>query len=102
MINGFPQDWIRTLGSRIVRLHLKDFRAARKDQPYQFTNLGEGDIDWPEVRRALAEIGYSGYATTEITAATPYLKDVSARVDPLIAGERPVRRSPPLQPESTP
>ena len=31
VINGFPQDWIRTLGSRIVRIHLKDFRAARKE-----------------------------------------------------------------------
>jgi L-ribulose-5-phosphate 3-epimerase len=91
VINGFPQDWIRTLGSRIVRLHLKDFRAARKDQPYQFTNLGEGDIDWPEVRRALAEIGYSGYMTTEISGGDlAYLKDVSARVDRFIAGEAPI------------
>ena len=24
---GFPQDWIRTLGPRIVRVHLKDFRS---------------------------------------------------------------------------
>src|SRR5688572_11375693 len=95
VINGFPQDWIRTLGSRIVRLHLKDFRAARRDQPYQWVNIGEGDIDWPEVRRALAEIGYSGYATTEINGGDlAYLKDVSARVDRFIAGERPVPEKP--------
>ena len=95
VINGFPQDWIRTLGSRIVRLHLKDFRAARRDQPYQWVNIGEGDIDWPEVRRALAETGYSGYATTEINGGDlAYLKDVSARVDRFIAGERPVPEKP--------
>ena len=91
VINGFPQDWIRTLGSRIVRIHLKDFRVARREEPYQFTNLGEGDIDWPEVRRALGEIGYSGYVTTEISGGDlAYLKDVSARVDRFIAGQKPV------------
>jgi len=95
VINGFPQDWIRTVGSRIVRIHLKDFKAARRDEPYQFTNLGEGDIDWPEVRRALAEIGYSGYVTTEIRGGDlAYLKDVSARVDRFIAGQKPVEVKP--------
>jgi hexulose-6-phosphate isomerase len=95
VINGYPQDWIRTLGSRIVRIHLKDFRAARRDQPYEFTNLGEGDIDWPEVRRALGEIGYSGYLTTEIGGGDlAYLKDVVARVDRIIAGEKPVPDKP--------
>jgi L-ribulose-5-phosphate 3-epimerase len=95
VINGFPQDWIRTLGSRIVRIHLKDFKAARRDEPYQFTNLGEGDIDWPEVRRALAEVGYSGYVTTEIRGGDlAYLKDVAARVDRFIAGQKPVEVKP--------
>ncbi len=91
VINGYPQDWIRTLGSRIVRIHLKDFKVNGRDRTYEFTNLGEGDIDWPETRRALAEIGYSGYVTTEISGGDlAYLKDVSARVDRFIAGEPPV------------
>ena len=90
VINGYPQDWIRTLGSRIVRIHLKDFTVDRKSQAFAFKNLGEGDIDWPEVRRALAEIGYSGYVTTEIQGGDlAYLKDVSARVDQFIRGEKP-------------
>ena len=29
-INGYPQDWIRTLGSRIVKLHIKDFRFRNR------------------------------------------------------------------------
>ena len=91
VINGYPQDWIRTLGSRIVRIHLKDFTLDRRDRTFAFRNLGEGEIDWPEVRRALAEIGYSGYVTTEIEGGDlAYLKDVSARVDRIIAGEKPV------------
>jgi L-ribulose-5-phosphate 3-epimerase len=88
---GFPQDWIRTLGARIVKLHLKDFKLDRPNGRYTFVNLGEGDIDWPEVRRALEEIKYSGYATTELqNGDLPYLKDVSSRVDRILAGEKPV------------
>lgn len=91
VINGYPHDWIRTLGSRIVRIHLKDFKVNGRDRTYEFTNIGDGDIDWPETRKALAEIGYSGYVTTEISGGDlAYLKDVSARVDRFIAGERPV------------
>jgi L-ribulose-5-phosphate 3-epimerase len=99
VINGYPQDWIRTLGSRIVRIHLKDFKVNSRDRTYEFTNVGEGDIDWPEVRRALAEIGYSGYVTTEIGGGDlAYLKDVAARVDRFIAGEKPVAVTPRLRP----
>ena len=95
VINAYPQDWIRTLGSRIVRIHLKDFTFDRKTRAYAFKNIGEGDIDWPEVRRALAEIGYSGYVTTEIDGGDlAYLKDVSARVDRFIAGEKPIAVTP--------
>ena len=87
---AFPQDWIRTLGSRIVKLHIKDFALDRRNGKFTWVNLGEGDIDWPEVRRALDEIKYSGYMTTELSGGdAAYLKDVSARVDKILAGERP-------------
>ena len=87
---GFPQDWIRTLGSRIVRVHIKDFLLDRGKGTFAWKNIGEGEIDWPEVRRALNEIGYSGYVTTEIQGGDlAYLKDVSSRVDRFIAGEKP-------------
>ena len=88
---AFPQDWIRTLGSRIAKLHLKDFKLDRRNGRFTWTNIGEGDIDWQEVRRALAEIKYAGYATTELSGGdAAYLKDVSARVDRFLAGEKPV------------
>lgn len=84
IVHGFAQDWIRVLNRRIVRVHLKDFR--RKDQ--QWTNLGEGDVNWPEVRRALDEIGYEGYVTPELAAGDePYLADVSRRIDRLLGPE---------------
>jgi len=85
VLYGYPQDWIRTLGKRIVKVHLKDFK--RKEDGYAWVNLGEGDIDWGAVRQAFAEIGYSGYATTELKGGDQaYLRDVSNRVDRLVLG----------------
>ncbi len=78
---GWPQDWILTLGKRIVRVHLKDFR--RKDRAW--TPLREGDVDWPVVRQAFKEVGYRGYLTTELPGGDEeYLRDVSRRVDAII------------------
>ena len=83
VLYDYPQDWIRTLGKRIVEVHLKDF----KREGNKWVNLGEGSINWPEVRKAFAEIGYSGYATTELDGGDEeYLRDVSKRVDRLVLG----------------
>jgi len=88
---GYPQDWIRTLGPRIARVHVKDFKLDRKESKYAWTNLGEGDVDWPEVRKALAEVKYEGWVTTEISGGdAAYLKDVVARLDRFFAGQKPV------------
>lgn len=84
VLYGYPQDWIRTLGKRIVKFHLKDFHFDNK----KFVNLREGSIDWPEVRKAIAEIGFSGFLTVELAGGDEvYLRDVSARVDKILAGE---------------
>jgi hexulose-6-phosphate isomerase len=85
---GFPQDWIRALGARIIKVHLKDFQLDRPNGRFSWKNLGEGDIDWPGVRRALADVGYMGYVTTEVGPGDgPYLKDLAQRVDRFLAGE---------------
>lgn len=57
---GKPEDWIRMLGSRIGKLDVKDWGTENG-----FCRLGEGDVDWPAVREALAEINYTGWATRE-------------------------------------
>jgi L-ribulose-5-phosphate 3-epimerase len=91
VLYGYPQDWIRTLGSRIVRLHLKDFKIDRAAGRFDWKNIGEGDIDWQEVRRALTEIGFNSWATTEIEGGDrAYLTDVVKRVDRFLAGFKPV------------
>jgi hexulose-6-phosphate isomerase len=85
LLYGYPQDWIRTLGKSIVKLHIKDFK--RKDGSYAWVNLGDGDADWAEVRKALAEIGYGGSAIAELEGGDEaYLRDVSLRMDRLILG----------------
>lgn len=92
VIYAYPQDWIRTLGPRIAKIHLKDFNFDRPNGRFTWKPIGEGDIDWPEVRRALQDIGYAGYVTTEVAGGdAAYLKDVVARVDRFLAGQKPVR-----------
>jgi len=87
---GFPQDWIRTLGPRICRVHVKDFKLDRGKGQFSWTNLGEGDVDWPAVRAALADVKYEGWVTTEISGGdAAYLKDVVARLDRIFAGQKP-------------
>ena len=82
IIYGYAQDWIRTLGKRIVKIHLKDF----KRKGYQWTNLLDGDVNWKQVRAALDEIGYNGFMTTELRGGDEaYLTDLSARIDKIIA-----------------
>jgi len=54
LLYGYPQDWIRTLGKSIAKVHLKDFK--RKEDGYEWVNLGDGDVDWAAVREAFREI----------------------------------------------
>lgn len=80
---GFPQEWIRALGKRIVKFHLKDFKYETR----QWVPLREGSIDWKEVRKAIGEIGFSGYLTVELQGGDEaYLREVSSRVDTILAG----------------
>ena len=85
MINGYPQDWIRILGPRIAKLHIKDFKFTKRVA--EFVPLREGEIVWPEVYKALAEIGYKGSATVELAAGDgDYLREVSRRFDLILSG----------------
>ena len=82
ILYGYAQDWIRTLGKRIVKIHLKDF----KRKGYQWTNLLEGDVNFKQVRLALEEVGYNGFLTPELRGGDKaYLTDLSERIDRIIA-----------------
>lgn len=59
---GEPGDWIRAFGRRCVKLDVKGF--SRKED--KFTDIGEGDLPWDDVRTALDEINFTGWATAEV------------------------------------
>ncbi len=62
LLTGFPEHWIDILGSRIRKVHVKDFQRS----PGVFVNLLQGDVDWIGVRNALRGIGYDDTVTAEI------------------------------------
>lgn len=71
---GFPEQWIRILGPRIQKLHIKEYSRARRDKTgpssgFQVSFL-EGDNDWPAIMTALDEIGYAGWGIAEQPGAT--------------------------------
>ncbi len=81
IITGYAQHWIRILKKRIVKLDVKGF----KREGYRWVNLLDGDVNWPEVRRALDEIGYTGWLTAELQRGDEaYLTDLAKRMDRII------------------
>ncbi|MFT5124759.1 MAG: L-ribulose-5-phosphate 3-epimerase [Kiritimatiellia bacterium] len=64
---GQPGDWIRALGHRCVKLDVKGFKRGETDfNKGTFTEIGEGDLPWKDVQKALGEIGFTGWATAEV------------------------------------
>lgn len=62
---GYPEQWIRILASRIKKIHFKDFRRSVGTLS-GFVDLLAGDVDFPEVVKALHEINYHSYVTAEM------------------------------------
>lgn len=88
---GFPQQWLRSLDKRIVRIHFKDFRFRNREA--QFVNLLDGDLDWAAIYDAIKEIGYKGPISLEIAGGDlAYLTDVSNRFEAIIKGATKLRR----------
>jgi hexulose-6-phosphate isomerase len=72
------EQWIRTLGSRIVKLDCKDWSQKKGFE----SKIGDGDVDWPAVRQALAEIGFSGWCTAEVQGGgRDQLADIGQRMN---------------------
>jgi L-ribulose-5-phosphate 3-epimerase len=81
MTIGYPEDWIVTLGRRILRVHVKDYDLARRGHE-GFCAPFDGDVDWTAVVNALAQAGYDGPLTYE---GHGDLADVKARLERIIA-----------------
>jgi hexulose-6-phosphate isomerase len=68
LLTGYPEQWVSILGSRIARVHFKDFKNA-VGTAAGFVDLGEGDVNWPAVMAALKATGYNGWVTAEMIPA---------------------------------
>jgi hexulose-6-phosphate isomerase len=84
---GFPEDWILTLGSRIKRVHLKDYKLSARAEQGRFVPLLEGDVNWKAVMAALGKVGYRGTLSPEISLDPrdpDQLRNVSRALDRIL------------------
>ena len=82
---GWPEQWIRILGDRIAKLDVKEYSREKRDAEGLWkgfaVEIGEGDCGWPEVGRALDEVGFEGWASAEVGGGdAERLDDVLARM----------------------
>lgn len=85
---GYPQDWILTLGTRIKRVHAKDYKLSTRAEQGRFVDLLEGDVDWKEVMAALVKVGYRGFISPEYGHRPDdpgYLRRISEALDKILA-----------------
>lgn len=80
-----PQDWIKALGPKIAKVHIKDFQLNPDGHGGKFVHPRDGSVDWPTVRRALSDISYDGWATIEDGGLE--LAEFSRRLDLIIEGK---------------
>ena len=83
---GWPEQWIRILGKRILKVDVKEYSRKLRDEKGPGAGfgveLGEGDCDWPAVHAALDEIGYRGWGTAEVRGGDrDRLDEISRRMD---------------------
>ncbi len=72
-----PATWIRKLGKRMLKFDFKGYSHKNKWVP-----IGEGDEDWPEVLKALDDVEYHGWATSEVSGGgEKELRDIAQRMN---------------------
>lgn len=88
---GWPEQWIRILGKRIQKLHIKEFSRQKRDKEGLWKGfdvpLLEGDNNWPAIMQAVDDVGYAGWCITEQGGgdSPDGLKDLVRRLDKIIA-----------------
>ncbi|MBK5194994.1 MAG: sugar phosphate isomerase/epimerase, partial [Proteiniphilum sp.] len=88
---GWPEHWIRTLNSRIMKLHIKEFSRELMNSKGLWegfkVDLLKGDNNWPVVMQAVREINHTGgWLTAEVNGGDRnHLKQISAQMDKIIS-----------------
>ncbi len=87
LLFGYPEQWIDILGSRIARVHIKDFKRDVGTLA-GFCDLLAGDVNWAAVMAALRAAGYDSYLTAEMGgyrhAADQIVYNTSAAMDRIL------------------
>lgn len=83
---GWPEQWITTLGKRILKIDIKDYSRKKASDEGIWkgfdAELGDGDANWTAVNRALTSIGYQGWGSAEVTGGDRVrLKDIAERMN---------------------
>lgn len=86
--DGYPQHWIRILGERIAKVHIKDFKCSVGTLA-GFVDLWEGDVNYPAVIAELQKVGYDNWLTGELFPAgdrelIPWIQQISKSMDRII------------------
>ncbi len=77
-----PQEWIKVLGKRICKIHIKDYKL---NDANEWPSLRGGSVDFPKVIAALKEIDYDGWLTVE--GPPEDYKECNRLLDEIIAGK---------------
>lgn len=80
---GYPQHWIKTLGKRITKIHVKGFK--QEGLVLKWVQLLEGDIDWKACMDQLKAIGFDGYITAELGPDERGYKGIADDLDKILA-----------------
>jgi hexulose-6-phosphate isomerase len=87
---GWPEQWLRILGKRILKLDIKEYSRVKADKEGRWKGFNvpllKGDCDWPAVLKALRDIKYVGWGCAEIAAGgKEYLAGVAKDMDRIFA-----------------
>ena len=88
---GWPEQWIKVLGKRINRIHVKEYSTDKMKNEGVWKgfdcDLTEANNNWPAIMKALDDGGYSGWAISEQRGGNVFngLKMLTERMDKIFA-----------------
>ena len=89
---GFPEQWIRILGKRILKIHVKEYSTKLMNTKGLGAGFGvellQGSNNWPAIMKALDEVGYTSpdnWATIEMGGGNAdRMKALSTQLDKIL------------------
>lgn len=90
---AFPEQWIRILGKRILKIHIKEYDKKKSDKEGKWagfkTDLLEGSNNWTAIMKALDDVGYTNadnWATIEMGGGgLDRMKALSEKLDRILS-----------------